>query len=98
VRCLSLTDQYRDKTALVIATDHGRGDGREGWKDHNPKLVGSEIIWIAVMGPNVQPLGMRKDIDATQGQVATTVAHLLGHDISESDDRIAQPLPLARTK
>jgi hypothetical protein len=41
---------------------------------------------------------MRKDIDATQGQVATTVAHLLGHDISESDDRIAQPLPLARTK
>lgn len=87
-------NQYRNKTSLVIATDHGRGDGREGWKDHNPKLVGSERIWIAVMGPNVQPLGVRSDVSATQGQVAATVAHLLGHDFRAADERIAQPLPL----
>lgn len=88
-------DQYRDKTALVIATDHGRGDGREGWKSHNAKLVGSERIWIAVMGPNVPSLGLRKEIDATQGQVASTVASLLGYDFTELDDRIAPPLPLS---
>ncbi len=88
-------DQYRDKTSLVIATDHGRGDGREGWKDHNARLPGSERIWIAVLGPEVQPLGLRKGIQASQGQVAATVAKLFGYDFREHDPRIAEPLPLA---
>ena len=87
--------QYRGKTALVIATDHGRGDGREGWKDHHARLPGSERIWIAVLGPEVQPLGLRKGIQASQGQVASTVAQLLGYDFREHDPRIAEPLPLA---
>jgi hypothetical protein len=87
-------DQYLGKTALVIATDHGRGDGREGWKNHSSRLPGSERIWVAVLGPEVQPLGLRKEVGATQGQVAATVAHLLGHDLSELDGRVAQPLPL----
>ena len=88
-------DQYRDKTSLVLTTDHGRGDGREGWKNHNSRLAGSERIWAAVLGPTVPPLGLRQGITASQGQIAATVAHLLGDDFSQHDQRVAAPLPLA---
>lgn len=90
-------ETYRGKTALVITTDHGRGDGREGWKNHSEQLAGSENIWIAVMAPGVEALGVRKDIRVVQGQVATTVAHLLGKDFQSFDSRIESPLPLRLT-
>ena len=89
-------DEYRNKTALVISTDHGRGDGREGWKDHGDELPGSEAIWIAVMGPGVGSIGIRKGAKTKQGQVASTVASLLGYDFQSHDSRIAPPLPLVR--
>ncbi len=88
-------EQYRDQTVLIISTDHGRGDGRQDWKSHSGELAGSERIWIAVMGPGVPELGLRKGIAATQGQVAATVAHLLGYDFRQFDARIAAPLPLS---
>jgi len=88
--------RYKGHTALVIATDHGRGDGREGWKNHSTLLKGSERIWIAMLGPGVPTLGLRKHVEATQGQVAATVAALLGYDFTEHDDRIAPPLSFSR--
>jgi hypothetical protein len=84
---------YRGKTSLVITTDHGRGDGREGWKNHSVDLPGSERVWSAVLGPDTPPLGVRKDLHVTQGQTAATVAALLGHDYTAADSRIAPPLP-----
>ncbi len=84
---------YRGKTSLVITTDHGRGDGREGWKNHSVDLPGSERIWSAVLGPNTPALGLRKDLVVTQGQTAATVAALLGYDYAASDPRIAPVLP-----
>lgn len=89
-------DTYRGKTALIISTDHGRGDGRQGWKNHSRELSGSERIWIAVMGPGVRGLGVRQGVQAVQGQVATTVAHLLGKDFVSVDNRIKPSLPLTR--
>lgn len=86
--------QYRDNTAFVMTTDHGRGHGPEGWKSHGADLPGSDQIWIAVWGPNVSAKGLVKDVAATQGQVAATVAKLLGLDFGGSDDRVAKPLPL----
>ena len=47
--------QYKNKTALVVSTDHGRGDGREGWKSHSATLPGSDKIWIAVIGLGIEP-------------------------------------------
>ena len=87
-------DEYRDKTALVITTDHGRGDGREGWKNHSTDLAGSERIWIAVMGPGVAPLGIREKVDGTQGQTASTVAQLLGYSLKDWNPKATDPLPL----
>jgi hypothetical protein len=85
--------QYAGKTSLVITTDHGRGDGREGWKNHGADLPGSEQIWMAVMGPDTPALGLRENVRVTQGQTAATVAQLLGYDYAATDKRIAPPLP-----
>lgn len=84
---------YRGRTSMVVATDHGRGSGREGWKNHGVDLPGSERIWIAVLGPDTPALGIRRDMEATQGQVASSVAALLGLDYLASDERIPSPLP-----
>ena len=70
--------QYKGKTAMLITTDHGRGDGREGWKNHGITLPGSENVWFAVMGKGVPALGNRKSIKVTQSQFAASAAALLG--------------------
>jgi hypothetical protein len=44
--------QYKDKTALVFTTDHGRGDKvKAEWTSHGNKFEGSSAIWFAAMGP-----------------------------------------------
>lgn len=90
---LETMEQYAGKTSLVITTDHGRGDSRDGWKSHGADHPGSDRIWIAVMGPDTAALGLRRDVQVTQGQVAATVAALLGEDFCGSAPQAASPLP-----
>ncbi|QDU40932.1 Type I phosphodiesterase / nucleotide pyrophosphatase [Maioricimonas rarisocia] len=85
--------QYRGKTALVITTDHGRGDTREEWKSHGESIAGSEFMWIAVLGPGVKPQGPEPGT-VTQAQVAATVATLLGYDYRGDVPEAGEPLPL----
>ncbi len=89
-------DAYRGTTAMVIATDHGRGDGREGWKSHSADLPGSENIWVAAFGTGVAATGEDHGGSFTQSQVAPTVARLLGYDFQATDKRIADPLPICQ--
>src|SRR5579871_4044270 len=84
--------QYRDKTALVITTDHGRGATRVDWTDHGKDVPGAEFIWNAVLGPDTPALGVRENIETTQSQIATTLAHLLGEDFARASPRTAAPL------
>ena len=71
-------EDYRDRTTLIITTDHGRGDGDE-WTGHSAFVEGSEAIWIAVLGPDTDPLGEVKSAGQLfQNQVAKTVAAFLG--------------------
>ena len=84
---------YKGKTSLVITSDHGRGDGREAWKNHNTETPGSDRIWIAVLGPDIDADARTDDQKLTQSQVAATVAHLLGEDFCSTDPRIAAPIP-----
>ena len=84
--------QYADTTTLILTTDHGRGDSREGWKSHGLTIPGSDRIWMAVLGPDTQARGLLSKVSATQSQVAPTVAAVLGEDFTASDDRIAEPL------
>jgi len=85
---------YRDQTTFIITTDHGRGSGLTGWKDHGTEQKGSENIWIGVCGPDTQPLGGREHAPAvTQSQIAATLAALLGKDYRGSVPQAAKPLP-----
>jgi hypothetical protein len=85
--------QYRGSTSLVISTDHGRGSTIRDWTDHGAKVEGAEFIWMAVLGPDTPPLGVRSDVTATQSQIAATIAHLLGEDFRTVQPKAAPPLP-----
>lgn len=87
--------EYRNRTALVITTDHGRGDDRISWRSHGEDVEGCDRIWAAVLSPGVDP-GTPVAGQFTQSQIAATVAELLGQDYTADVDRAGKSLPLAR--
>lgn len=84
----------RGNLALLVTVDHGRGDGA-AWTDHGRDVPVAQWVWVAAMGPGVAARGSRGDVaDATQAQVAATVAALVGEDYAGSVGGVARPLPL----
>lgn len=83
---LQTDKQYRNKTTLLITTDHGRGEAATGaWKDHGKKVTGADEIWLAALGPDTPPTGEVKTAGQFyQNQVATTMAALLGLSYSNT--------------
>ncbi len=63
---------YRDRTTLMISTDHGRGNTPDGWTRHASAagavklemrdapdgVPGSDQIWFAAIGPHIQTKGL----------------------------------------
>lgn len=88
--------EYAGRTALVIATDHGRGERPDTWTNHGEKVPESDRIWMAVMGPGVRALGVRRGVASTQAQVAATVAALLGEDYVAAQPGAAPPLDVGK--
>lgn len=86
--------QYRDKTTLLITTDHGRGSSRADWINHGKSTPEAESIWVAVLGPDTPPLGERAAITCTQSQIAATIAASLGADFRTAQPAAALPLPV----
>lgn len=75
-------DMYRNKTTLIITTDHGRGGYQDGqWGSHGQGVPNAEFVWAAVMGPDTPQMGevTHGDTIATN-QIAATITHLLGYD------------------
>ena len=73
------TPAYKDKTTLIITTDHGRGtEPKETWKSHGKRIKNAGQIWIAVLGPDTEPLGDDIQGQFYQSQVAATVVEALG--------------------
>lgn len=87
--------EYAGKTSLVMTTDHGRGDTSEDWTGHGADTPGSDDIWIAVMGPDTPARGVVLDAAVTQGQVAATVAALLGLDYAAAVPEAAKAIETA---
>jgi uncharacterized Ntn-hydrolase superfamily protein len=85
----------RGRTTFVLTTDHGRGDGSE-WTDHGKDVRGAGGAWVAVIGPDTPPLGVRRRTPVRQGQVAATIAALLGKDWVRAEPRAAPPLPVRK--
>jgi predicted AlkP superfamily pyrophosphatase or phosphodiesterase len=70
--------EYKDKTTLIITTDHGRGNGADDWKSHGEQINGADQIWMAILGPDTPALGEVKNTQHYQNQIAQTMAALLG--------------------
>ena len=84
---------YRDRTALVITTDHGRGNGAADWRDHGSKVIGAERIWMAFAGPDWLPRGEWRDSEPVyQNQIAATLAQALGLDYVQQRPGAGKPI------
>lgn len=72
--------QYKDKTAIVITCDHGRGNvPKLEWRHHG-HVPGAENIWMMVMGPGIKAKGeVKTKMMIHQNQIAATIAQLLGY-------------------
>lgn len=70
---------YKDKTTLIITTDHGRGGKNpEDWKHHGSKMPNADEIWFAFLGPDIAPLGeLKANQQLYQSQIASTLSALL---------------------
>lgn len=71
---------YKNKTALFITVDHGRGDlVKAEWTSHGKDIKDSHEIWFAAMGPGIKAKGEVKNTEQFhQEQFAQTMAGLLG--------------------
>jgi hypothetical protein len=72
---------YKDKTAMFITTDHGRGDDiKEEWTEHNKNIADCYEMWFAVMGPGLKARGeVKEPMQLYQKQFAQTFAKILGY-------------------
>ena len=86
--------EYKDRTTLVVTTDHGRGTTPLNWTNHNKDTPGAEFIWLAAFGPGVPALGVRENIQVTQSQVAATLATLVGEDFRAASPAAAPSISL----
>lgn len=92
-KTLQSLSQYRGKTTLILTTDHGRGDTPADWRNHGAQVKGAEYIWIALLGPDIPPLGERSNTPPlTQSQIAGTLADLLGEDFCSAVPQAGKPL------
>ena len=73
--------KYKNKTTLLITTDHGRGDKiKDEWTSHNNKIQGADEIWFAAIGPDSPNRGEIKDnVQLYQQQFAQSIAQLMGY-------------------
>ena len=79
--------EYRGRTALLVATDHGRGSAND-WTDHGRDVPASDRIWIAGLLPVTGDRLAVTRGPLTQAQFAATIAGLLG---LEAEFRKANP-------
>ena len=78
---LEAQDDYRGRTALVLVTDHGRGNGPDDWNGHGADVSGAGNVWAAFAVPGWTARGeWTRHAPVSQSQVAATLAGLLGFD------------------
>ena len=72
--------EYKNRTALVITVDHGRGLQNE-WTSHGKTITGSDEIWFAIIAPGLSAKGeIKSGAKLYQQQLAQTMANILGKE------------------
>ena len=83
---------YKNTTTIIITTDHGRGNTAGTWNTHSTFINGSGQTWLAMIGPDIIPLGEMKEEQQSYGnQIASTIALLLGEKF---EHRAGKPIQL----
>jgi len=81
--------EYKNRTALLITVDHGRGFNDE-WTKHGRTIAGAEAIWFVIVAPGVAAKGeIKTSGQLYQEQLAQTIANLLGKTF-RANHRIAE--------
>ena len=92
---LQAQDDYRDRTALVVTVDHGRGRAPEDWSKHGAQIPGAEETWVACIGPDWSRRGEWSDVPPVSAtQIAATLARALGLDFTAGRPGAGRPIDL----
>jgi hypothetical protein len=82
---IQTNEDYKDKTTLILTTDHGRGKKVHRWKKHGRHIFGSGQMWFAVIGPDTPAHGeIKTKGQYYQKQFAKTIASFIGLDYSNT--------------
>lgn len=85
--------EYRNRTAIIICTDHGRGDNIYNWMSHNDKLPGAEFVWMAAFSPDISLRGEWDPSETvTQSQIAATLAAMGGLNFLKLNPEAGKPI------
>ena len=92
---LQAQDDYRDRTALVVTVDHGRGRSPGDWSKHGADVPGADEIWIACIGPDWPHRGEWSDVPPVSAtQIAATLTRALGLDFTAGRAGAGGPIDL----
>ena len=90
---LQSTEQYRDKTSIIITIDHGRGANVNDWTDHGEKVPEAQYIWMAFLSPDVSLRGEWRNAETIyQNQAAATLSKLLRLDFNAEYPQAGKPI------
>jgi hypothetical protein len=80
-RWLQSDEEYRDRTHILITTDHGRGRTTSDWRNHGAKVDGAEDVWMAFVSPRMPQRGQwTAHAPLHTSQAAATLAAWMGVD------------------
>lgn len=71
--------QYKDKTTMIITTDHGRGVTKTSWRSHGASVPEGGEIWMMAIGPDTPASGeMKVEGQWQSAMIPRTIFKLLG--------------------
>ena len=85
--------RYKNKTTLIITTDHGRGATKRSWRNHGSGITEADQTWFMVLGPDTNALGeVKQPGQYHTDQIAKTLAAFLGIAYS-ADQPVGEIVP-----
>lgn len=94
---LQAQPEYRDRTHILVTTDHGRGRTTADWRSHGAKVAGAEDTWMAFVSPAVAARGeWRSHPPLVANQAAATMAAWMGLDWAAGRPRAGRPIAFPR--
>ena len=84
---------YRDRTHLLVTTDHGRGRTANDWRNHGATVEGAQDVWIAFASPSMSRRGeWTRHQPLSSSQIAATIANWVGVDWNQIRPAAGKPI------